>query len=141
MGAGAAGAAEQEGAVMDGPDPHPVAARLGIGLDQDRPVGEDAGVVAGLDRADLGGEPIGRVAVVDLPDRDGSDWRNSFFSHVLIVPKMPVFWLTKLQVNAGLTTRHLASLRPKVVHRPDGRPPNRWRRATRLPARIERRRT
>jgi hypothetical protein len=94
-----------------------VAARLGIGLDQDRPVGEDTGVVAGLDRADLGGEPIGRVAVVDLPAADGSDWRNSFFSHVLIVPKMLCPGQRNRSSTLVLTVRHPVSLRPMASRR------------------------
>src|SRR5215213_4337678 len=59
----AAGAAEAQHPLVDAADGHPVAARVGLGLDHDRAVGEDAGIVALLDRADLGGEPVGPVVV------------------------------------------------------------------------------
>jgi hypothetical protein len=59
--AGTAAAAEPEHAVGDPAEEHPVAARVGLGLDQDRPVGQDPGVVALLDRANFRGQPVQAV--------------------------------------------------------------------------------
>src|SRR5215218_861800 len=61
--AGTAGAAEPQDPAGDAPDGHAVAAGLRLGLHQDRAVGEDAGVVALLDRANFRGEPVEPVVV------------------------------------------------------------------------------
>jgi Cytochrome c oxidase subunit IV len=50
---GTAGAAEPEDAVHDAPDGHAVAAGMRLGFHQDRPVGQDPGVVPFLDRANF----------------------------------------------------------------------------------------
>src|SRR5262245_19313676 len=89
VGAGAAGAAEEHGAVSDAADPDAVAAGLGVGLDEDGAVGKNTGVVPAFNGADFGGESIGRLPCrgVDTPARDGAgDSGNRCFSHVLIVP-------------------------------------------------------
>src|SRR6266540_1555418 len=115
VGAGAAGAADQDGAFAHAADPDAVAGGLGVGLDQDRPVGEHAGVVPALDGADLGGEPVCRVqstAVVKVADGGVSDRRNSFFLHALIVPELPLPGHEKPQVSGQMRGASPSTVRP-----------------------------